>query len=74
MIVNRTLSNGIRMVMEKLPAVQSVSIGIWVKAGSVDEEPVNSGISHLIEHMMFKGTEKRSAKKLPKMWISSAVI
>ncbi|HQC82533.1 MAG TPA: pitrilysin family protein [Bacillota bacterium] len=64
MIVNRTLSNGIRMVMEKLPAVQSVSIGIWVKAGSVDEKPANSGISHLIEHMMFKGTEKRSAKKI----------
>jgi predicted Zn-dependent peptidase len=64
MIINRTLNNGIRMVMEKLPSVQSVSVGIWVRAGSVDEEPVNSGISHLIEHMMFKGTEKRSAKKI----------
>lgn len=64
MIINKTLNNGIRMVMEQLPFVQSVSIGIWVRAGSVDETRDNSGISHLIEHMLFKGTEKRSARKI----------
>lgn len=64
MIINRSLDNGIRVVMEKLPYVKSVSIGIWVKAGSVDEKPDNLGISHLIEHMMFKGTEKRNAKQI----------
>ncbi len=64
MIINKTLNNGIRMVMEQIPFVQSVSIGIWVRAGSVDEGPEVSGISHLIEHMLFKGTEKRSARKI----------
>ena len=64
MIINKTLNNGIRMVVEQLPFVQSVSIGIWVRAGSVDEGPGVSGISHLIEHMLFKGTEKRSARMI----------
>ncbi|GAB1475245.1 pitrilysin family protein [Bacillota bacterium] len=64
MIINRVLDNGLRVVMEDLPYVKSVSLGIWVKAGSVDENSANLGISHLIEHMMFKGTEQRSAKKI----------
>ena len=64
MIIHKTLDNGIRIVMEEIPAVQSVSVGIWVKAGSSDENESNAGISHLIEHMLFKGTEKRSAKKI----------
>ncbi len=64
MIIKKTLNNGIQMVMEKLPFVQSVSVGIWVSAGSVDEDAANSGISHLIEHMLFKGTEKRSARMI----------
>ncbi|MBQ3122685.1 MAG: insulinase family protein [Firmicutes bacterium] len=64
MINIRRLSNGIRMVTEKIDHVQSVSIGIWVRAGARDEEPVVSGVSHFIEHMMFKGTEKRSAKQI----------
>lgn len=50
--------------MEKIPYVQSASVGIWVKAGSVDESSRNSGISHFIEHMMFKGTENRTAKQI----------
>ncbi len=64
MVINRVLDNGVRVVMEDIPYVKSVSFGIWVKAGSVDEMPANLGISHLIEHMMFKGTEERSAKKI----------
>lgn len=64
MIISRQLDNGIRVVMEKLPSVQSVSVGIWVRAGSVDETADNAGISHLIEHMLFKGTDTRSAKKI----------
>ncbi|MDD3169313.1 MAG: pitrilysin family protein [Eubacteriales bacterium] len=64
MIINKKLNCGIRIVMEEIPYVQSVSIGIWVKAGSVDETAKNSGISHFIEHMLFKGTENRSAKKI----------
>ena len=58
------LNSGVRLVSEYIPHVQSVSIGIWVKAGSVNEEVTNAGISHYIEHMLFKGTERRSAKDI----------
>lgn len=64
MIKVRRLNNGVRLVMEPITHVQSVSIGIWVKAGAVDENENNSGISHFIEHMMFKGTEARTAKEI----------
>lgn len=64
MIKNKTLDCGIRLVMEKIPYVQSVAIGIWAKAGSVDEDDENLGISHFIEHMLFKGTDSRSAKQI----------
>jgi len=59
-----TLSNGIRVVSETLPKSRSVSIGVWVKAGSRHEPQEISGISHFIEHMFFKGTEKRTAKDI----------
>lgn len=64
MIINKKLNCGAQLIMEQIPYVKSVSIGIWVKAGSVDETEINSGISHFIEHMLFKGTETRSAKKI----------
>jgi predicted Zn-dependent peptidase len=56
-----TLGNGVRVVCEHIPFVRSVSLGIWVRTGSRDENIKNNGISHFIEHMLFKGTEKRSA-------------
>jgi len=58
------LDNGVRLVSEKIPYVRSVAIGIWVGTGSRNETVDNNGISHFIEHMMFKGTEKRSAKEI----------
>ncbi len=64
MIINKKLSSGIRMVMEEIPYVQSIAIGIWIKTGAVDEDEKYAGISHFIEHMMFKGTESRSAKRI----------
>lgn len=64
MIINKKLNSGIRMVLEEIPYVQSVAIGIWVKTGAVDEDEKYAGISHFIEHMMFKGTTNRSAKKI----------
>ena len=64
MIKIKELDCGIRLATEKIPHVQSVSLGIWTKVGSRDESTNNSGISHLIEHMMFKGTEKRTAKQI----------
>ncbi len=64
MIIKRNLSNGIELVMEKVPYVRSVSIGIWVRTGSVNEDEKTNGISHFIEHMLFKGTQKRTAKDI----------
>ena len=57
-------ANGIRLLTEEVPHVRSVSLGIWVQVGSRDESTEISGISHFIEHMLFKGTEKRSAKDI----------
>jgi predicted Zn-dependent peptidase len=52
------------IVTEVLPYLQSASFGIWVKAGSANEEDSNNGIAHIIEHMLFKGTSTRSAKQI----------
>lgn len=59
-----TLDNGVRIVYEKIPHVRSVSVGVWIGAGSRNESPRNNGVSHFIEHMLFKGTGKRSAKEI----------
>ena len=59
-----TLDNGIKVATEEMDAIRSVSFGIWVKNGSRDETPDDNGISHFIEHMMFKGTDSRSAKDI----------
>ena len=58
------LKNGICLVYEKMPYVKSVSVGIWVKAGSMYETKEESGISHFIEHILFKGTKNRSARDI----------
>jgi predicted Zn-dependent peptidase len=55
------LTNGIRVIMEPMDTLRSVSIGVWVNAGSVYETGADAGISHFIEHMVFKGTARRSA-------------
>ena len=64
MLKLRKLNCGLRMVLDYIPEMQSVTVGMWVNAGCVDETPENSGISHFIEHMMFKGTKKRSAREI----------
>jgi len=58
------LKDGLRIISEKIPSARSISIGIWIDVGSRDELEAENGISHFIEHMMFKGTKKRSAKKI----------
>lgn len=55
------LDNGIRVITEEIPYLKSVSIGVWVNTGSRDEKPDENGISHFIEHLLFKGTERRTA-------------
>jgi predicted Zn-dependent peptidase len=64
MIQRDVLPNGVRVVTEKIDYVQSASIGIWVGVGARDESTSVRGISHVIEHMLFKGTEKRNAQQI----------
>ncbi|HXS96996.1 MAG TPA: pitrilysin family protein [Candidatus Limnocylindrales bacterium] len=59
-----TLANGVRVITEAMPHVRSVSVGIWVGAGSRRETAEQNGISHFIEHMLFKGTRRRSAEDI----------
>ncbi len=59
-----TLPNGLRVVSETVPYVQSVSVGIWVGVGERDEDTPVLGITHFIEHMLFKGTARRSAREI----------
>jgi predicted Zn-dependent peptidase len=60
--VRRTvLPNGLRILTEAIPAMRSVSFGIWVGVGSRDETPARAGVSHFLEHLLFKGTKRRSA-------------
>src|SRR5690242_20031782 len=59
-----TLANGVRVITEAMPHVRSVSVGIWIGAGSRRESSEQNGISHFIEHMLFKGTTRRSAEAI----------
>lgn len=59
-----TLENGIRVVTETIPHVRSVSIGVWANVGSRDEPSTQNGISHFLEHMVFKGTRNRSIREI----------
>src|SRR5437016_3884657 len=59
-----TLPNGIRVVSETVTHVQSTSIGLWVGVGSRDEEKEVRGVTHFIEHMLFKGTKRRDARQI----------
>src|SRR5512138_2457430 len=61
-MINKTvLNNGIRIISEKIPHSYSVTIGIWVTSGSRHENREHNGVAHFIEHLLFKGTERRSA-------------
>jgi predicted Zn-dependent peptidase len=59
-----TLESGIRLVTESMPDVASLSVGVWVGTGSRDETPRQSGISHFLEHLLFKGTPERTARQI----------
>ena len=58
------LDSGIRVVTERVPSVRSVALGLWVRVGSRDESDSEAGISHFLEHMLFKGTPKLSAEQI----------
>ena len=63
-ITKEVLANGLTLVTEAMPHVRSVAIGVWLKRGSRHETPEQTGISHFIEHMVFKGTKNRSAEQI----------
>lgn len=60
-VTKSTLGNGLRIVTERIDSVKSISVGIWVKTGSRNEKKELAGVTHFLEHMLFKGTEKRTA-------------
>src|SRR5713101_9233093 len=63
--IERTaLPNGLRVVTERMQHVRSISVGIWIGTGSREESAEQSGISHFIEHMVFKGSKNRSAEQI----------
>ena len=64
MIVREVLDNGLRLITESMPHVRSVTIGVWLTRGSRDESDERSGIAHFVEHMLFKGTDTRSAEDI----------
>jgi predicted Zn-dependent peptidase len=59
-----SLDNGIRLVTERMPDVRSVALGFWVDVGSRDEASELAGVSHFLEHLLFKGTEQRTARQI----------
>lgn len=64
MIKRYTYQNGVRIVLENIPTVRSVAIGVWIGTGSRNETEQNNGISHFLEHMFFKGTKTRTAREI----------
>ncbi|MGC1809783.1 MAG: pitrilysin family protein, partial [Candidatus Binataceae bacterium] len=64
MVSRSVLSNGVRVLSEAMPQMVSSTIGIWVENGSRYETPAESGVSHFIEHLLFKGTKKRTAAEI----------
>jgi predicted Zn-dependent peptidase len=68
LVIKYRLHNGLRVVMEQIPTCRSVTFGIWVKTGSRNESQMNNGISHFIEHMLFKGTDRYTAKDIAEIF------
>ena len=59
-----TLPNGLRVASEDMPSLQTASIGVWVGAGARNESAEMNGVSHVLEHMAFKGTRQRTARQI----------
>ena len=62
------LPNGVRVVTETVPSVRSVALGLWVRTGSRDEAPAQAGVSHFLEHLLFKGTKRYSAIEIAEIF------
>jgi predicted Zn-dependent peptidase len=64
MVVRDVLDGGLRLITETMPHVRSVTIGVWLTRGSRHESDERGGIAHFVEHMLFKGTDSRSAEDI----------
>jgi predicted Zn-dependent peptidase len=62
------LDSGVRVVTEVVPSVRSVALGMWVRTGSRDEDPARAGVSHFLEHLLFKGTKRYSAIEISEIF------
>jgi predicted Zn-dependent peptidase len=62
------LPAGIRVVTESVPSVRSIALGLWVRTGSRNEDPAHAGVSHFLEHMLFKGTKRHSAIEISELF------
>jgi predicted Zn-dependent peptidase len=60
----RTLKNGLRLILDPMAGLETAAIGVWVKAGTADESAEENGVAHLLEHMAFKGTRRRTAREI----------
>jgi predicted Zn-dependent peptidase len=63
-----TLESGVRVVSERVPGVRSVALGFWIATGSAAEQPAQAGISHLLEHMLFRGTERFESEQIDQIF------
>ena len=63
-----TLDSGVRVVTERMPSVRSVALGFWIGAGSASEHDGEAGISHLLEHMLFRGTESFGSEEIDQIF------
>jgi len=63
-MMESTLDNGIQVLSERIPGVRSAAVGVWIRQGAAHEDLADTGASHLLEHMVFKGTEKRSSLEI----------
>jgi predicted Zn-dependent peptidase len=63
-----TLDSGVRVVTEAMPSVRSIALGLWVRAGSRDEGADQAGISHFLEHLLFKGTDRFSSREIDEVF------
>ena len=62
--VSHCFDNGFTLAMERLPYLHSASVGIWIKTGSANEDPAVAGVAHFLEHLLFKGTDKRTPHEI----------
>ena len=71
-VESRTLPNGVRVITDRMDSVETVSLGAWVSVGTRYERSDVNGVSHLLEHMAFKGTKRRNARAIAEEKIGRA--